>query len=152
MKKTISIPEWHQMAENGDAPPVRIQLNGSSMFPLVRMNRDYVTVVPLNELPVIGDIVMFCEPDTGRYVVHRVWEMKEGQIRTWGDQCAYPDRWMSPDAIWGKVTLIERGKRKIITDPDKGMRWAKIWHHFSRPYRIFDRYRQAIMGRVKKWT
>lgn len=149
MKKTISIPEWHLMAEKGDAPPVRIQLNGNSMFPLVRMNRDYVTVVPLEGEPVIGDIVLFCEPLTNRYVVHRVWEMKNGQIRTWGDQCSAPDSWIPQDAVWGKITKIERGKKTIYTDPVKGIRWAKTWHHFSRPYRILNRYRQAIMRRIK---
>ena len=150
MKKTISIPEWHQMAENGNAPPVRIQLNGNSMFPLVRMNRDYVTVVPLEGMPVVGDIVLFCEPNTCRYVAHRVWELKNDQIRTWGDQCAAPDKWMPLDAVWGKITQIERGKRTIHTDPVKGLRWAKTWHHFSGIYRFYHVYSQAIIRKAKK--
>ena len=57
--KSISIPEWHRLAEKGMALPVRIQLNGGSMSPLIRMNCDYVTVGPLNETPATGDIVLF---------------------------------------------------------------------------------------------
>ena len=61
MNRSLSIPEWHRMAMEGAAPPVRILLNGGSMFPLIRWNRDYVTIAPLKEPPVIGDIVLIAE-------------------------------------------------------------------------------------------
>ena len=150
MNRSISIPEWHQMATMGAAPPVRIQLNGFSMYPLIRWRRDYVTIAPLKECPVIGDIVLFCEPVTARYVVHRVWEIKDGKVLTWGDNCEKPDGWMPADAIWGKVLLIERGKRKIQPDPSKGMRWAKFWHQAGKVYRLFRRYKAGIVRRICK--
>ena len=80
MNRSISIPEWHQLAESGTALPVRIQLNGSSMAPLIRINHDYVTVIPLKETPIAGDIVLFFEPRSDRYIVHRVWDVQNGQI------------------------------------------------------------------------
>lgn len=150
MNKSLAIPEWHQMALEGNAPPVRILLNGGSMAPLIRWNRDYVTIVPLENSPAIGDIVLFVEADTGKYIVHRVWEMKGEYVRTWGDNCSLPDRWMPMEDVWGKVILIERGHQEIHPDPRKGLRWAKFWHKAGRIYRIFKTYWVAVIRRIKK--
>ncbi len=152
MIKTISIPEWHQLAEKGAAPPVRIQLRGWSMFPLVRMDRDYVTVVPLKEKPTIGDIVLFYDPCTDRYIVHRVWDVRNSLIMTWGDHCLKPDGWKPQELIWGKITLIERGKRNIYPNPEKGLRWARFWHKAQKPYRFVRRCVDAVKRRIKKLT
>ena len=150
MNKSLSIPEWHELAKSGNAPPVRIILNGYSMHPLIRYKRDHVTIVAYEEEPVIGDIVLFFEPDTGRYVVHRIWEMEDGKIRTWGDYCLGPDRWIPYSAVWGKVILIERGKKKIIPNPQKGIIWAKIWHQEVRAKQLYERYKTGIKSRVSK--
>lgn len=150
MVKTISILKWHQLAESGVAPPVRIQLNGESMFPLVRKNRDYITVVPLKEMPIAGDIVLFYEQYTERYIVHRVWDVKDEQIMTWGDNCQKPDGWQPQDVVWGKITQIERGKRTIYLNPKKGMKWARFWHIIGKSYRFGMRCVYAVKRRIKK--
>ena len=150
MNKTLSIEEWHQMAEKGNAPPVRITLNGYSMNPLIRGYRDYVTVVPQEGTPGIGDIVLFCEPGTNRYVMHRVWALKDYRVLTWGDNCRKPDGWMMQAAIWGKVVLIERGKRVIHPDPQKGIRWATFWHKVGRIYRLGERIKQRVLNRITR--
>ena len=150
MNRTLSIPEWHKMAQEGEAPSVRIQLNGYSMNPLIRGYRDYVTVIPLDSQPKTGDIVLFCEPGTQRYVMHRVWDQKDGRILTWGDNCQRPDKWMPAEAIWGKVLLIERGKRKIRPNPNRGMLWAKFWHQGGKIYRLCRRYKAGIMRRIRR--
>ena len=135
MHKSISIPEWHQMALEGVSPPIRITLNGCSMDPLIRIRKDYVTIAQLDQTPVIGDIVLFANPERKRYVVHRVWKLKNDQVLTWGDNCPSPDGWMPLDAIWGKVVLIERGDRRIKTHPRIGMLWARFWHLAMKGYR-----------------
>lgn len=150
MNRSLSISEWHQMALEGNAPPVRIPLNGYSMFPLVRKGKDYVTVIALDRKLVVGDIVLFAEPDTGRYVMHRVWEIREGEVLTWGDHCAEPDSWIPNDAIWGRTVMIERGRWVIHTDPNRGLRWAKFWHQAGKTYRLYERYRDGIIRRIKK--
>ena len=150
MNKSISIPEWHRMAAEGTAPPVRIQLNGGSMHPLVRWNRDYVTIVPLQEMPVAGDIVLFCPPETGKYIVHRVWEVKDGKILIWGDNCPVPDGWFLPENVWGKVTLIERGRRTIHPDPEKGLKWVRLWRKIRPAYQFKLRIKQAVARRIKR--
>ena len=152
MIKTISIPEWHQLAEKGAAPPVRIQLNGGSMSPLIRWNRDYVTIIPLEEKPAVGDIVLFYEPCTDRYIVHRVWRVQNERILTWGDNCPKPDVWQTRETVWGKITRIERGKRTIYPNPEKGLRWARFWHKAGKFYRFMNIYVDAVKRKIKKLT
>ena len=150
MNRTLSIPEWHQMAEQGSAPPVRILLDGNSMFPLIRWNRDYVTIVRPEGDPAVGDIVLFREPGSGRYVVHRVWKKENGMIQTWGDHCPEPDHSIPEEAVWGKVILIERGRNNIHPDPRKGIRWARFWHRAGKGYRFCHGYKIGLTRRLKK--
>lgn len=149
-KRTIPIPEWHEMALRDEAPPVRILVQGNSMFPLIRINRDYVTIQPLTDMPETGDIVLFHDPEGERFVLHRVWEIRDGRILTWGDNCNGPDAWQRPDTIWGRVTLIERGKRKIRTDRKKGMILARFWHPAGKVYRPGRRIAAGVWHRVKR--
>lgn len=149
-KRTISIPEWRELALRDGAPPVRIPVHGNSMFPLIRIDRDYVTIQPLTDVPVTGDIVLFHDPLRERFVLHRVWEIRDGRIRTWGDNCSAPDEWQKPDTIWGKVILIERGKRRIAADPKKGMAFAKFWHPAGKVYRLGQRLAGGVWRRVKR--
>ena len=148
MKRELSILEWHQMALDGNAPPMRIRLNGGSMDPLIRWNRDYVTIIPTGKEIEIGDIVLFSEPNQNRYVVHRIWDIQDGKVQTWGDNCPQPDDWISRELIWGKVVLIERGRRKIIPETGKGKKWAKFWHHMGKIYRPLKWYMQEIIRRI----
>lgn len=150
MNRMYSIPEWHQIALKGSAPPVRFQLHGSSMFPLIRLKRDYVTVVNPEGIPARGDIVLFSDPERSRYVVHRVWDVKEEKILTWGDNCPNPDGWLPIESVWGKIVLIERGSRKIKPDPRKGIRWAIFWHHAGIGYRLCQNYKRSLLHRARK--
>lgn len=154
MNRSYSIPQWHRMALEGNAPPVRILLQGSSMSPLIRMKRDYVTVAAPEGIPVRGDIVLFADPGRPRYVVHRVWAVKEGKVLTWGDNCPNPDGWLPAESVWGKIVLIERGRWKIKPDPGKGIRWALFWHHAGKGYRLCQKCKRGIFriaGRLKRW-
>ena len=150
MRQRISIPEWHGMAQEGCIIPTRIPIHGNSMYPLVRMDRDLVTIVPLQEMPQVGDIVLFADPVHDRYVLHRVWRATEDRVLTWGDNCEYPDRWMPLDAVWGKVILIERGKRSITPDPEKGLRLARIWHRTGKVYRWSHLQVSRVKCRLKR--
>ena len=147
MKKILSVREWHQMTVEGIAPAMRITLNGYSMDPLIRFRKDYVTIVQLDTKPVVGDIVLFSDPNTeARYVVHRVWKTKGNTVMTWGDNCPGPDGWIPMDNVWGKVILIERGDRRIHPNPRLGLVWGWTWHQAMKAYRL----RERIKGKIKK--
>lgn len=149
MRQSISVQEWHRLASEGDAPPAHITLSGYSMNPLIRGYRDFVTVVPVQSMPAKGDIVMICEPSE-RYVMHRVWDVRDGMIQTWGDNCSEPDGWFAQENIWGKVVLIERGRHRIVPDPEKGLKWARFWHKAGKSYRLVQRYKNGVLHRIKK--
>ena len=125
---TLTISEWHELAREGSAPPMRIQVHGNSMYPMIRINRDYVTIRPPEDRPEAGDIVLFADPPRSRYVLHRVWQTDGDRVLTWGDNCLGPDGWIPLDLVWGRVTLIERGRRTICPDRASGLRLARIWH------------------------
>lgn len=133
---------------------MRIPINGVSMYPLIRRNRDMVTIMPLDGPFRIGDIVMFSDPRVSkRYVLHRVWQMDEDRVLTWGDNCDGPDAWMSRDCVWGRAVLIERGPKQIYPDAKKGLRLAKFWHRmgplFRRGRYLAGAVKRRILKRIK---
>lgn len=146
--RSLSIPEWHEMALTGVMLPVRIMIGGSSMEPVIRCNKDYVTIIPASDNFSIGDIVLISDPRKERYFLHRVWDIKQGQVLTWGDNCIGSDGWIPSENVWGKVVSIERNGKKIIPDADKGLHWAKLFHHVVGPYRILKRIKGGIARRL----
>jgi len=117
-KATLSIAQWHEYAAQGVNMPMRIPIRGVSMYPLIRLDRDMVTIMPLDAAPHVGDIVLFADPLVERrYVLHRLWAVSGTSVITWGDNCDGPDREMTMDCLWGKAVMIERGRCRIIPDP-----------------------------------
>ena len=99
MTQTRSIPmeQWCAMAREGAAPAVTICLEGDSMRPLIRRSRDPVTIIPLSRELRKGDVVLFCLGE--RYIVHRVWRLRDGLVRTFGDNCWNPEPWFPREQL-----------------------------------------------------
>lgn len=117
---------WREITKEGMNIPVRIQVNGASMQPLIRKQRDYVTIQPMSRLPRCGDIVLFAD-DYGRYVVHRV--KKEGKefVITQGDFCRTQDPKVRCDQILGLATKVERGNMVLSLDSVKARSFGRFW-------------------------
>ena len=132
MSKTVamSVEEWYKLIQDGASINAKIQLAGDSMEPLVRKNRDFVTVCPLYRELKIGDIVLFHRSD-GAFVVHRVRALSEDRVITLGDNCFQNDAPHKLSEIYGLITKIERGKRVINTD--------------SKRARLYGRFRMATL-------
>lgn len=62
-----------------------------------------------------GDIVLFRNID-GRYIVHRVRNIRGKEIQTMGDNCLNPDKAISEKEILGYVTHVHRGRRTFFVD------------------------------------
>lgn len=123
---TIGINEWCVLAKNGSAPPATIYLEGSSMMPLIRRGKDPVTIAPLQHPLRIGDVVLLT---TGaeRYVVHRIWKIREENIRTLGDNCINPDPWITRDQVLGQVVCYRRNNVKYRLDTTASRLWGRVW-------------------------
>ena len=145
--KTISVEDWHALVQSDVDISVDIQLYGNSMYPLIRRLKDQVTVRKCcRVLP--GDIVLFQRSD-GKYVIHRVWKMENGQVMTMGDNCRYPDPWMPESEVLGQVTHIRRGKHSICVDTPVWRFVGRIWLNTVKPRtilrKILSLIKQAIL-------
>ena len=125
-ERCISIAQWRALAQRGVVLPMRIPLDGDSMRPLIRRGRDRVTIVPLSRPLRRGDVVLFEYP-AGRYVVHRVYRMRDESVRTLGDHCWNPDPWMPRACVLGLVIQFERGGKTIRLDNRPARCMGRIW-------------------------
>lgn len=133
----LSVEQWRVLTQEGMNIPVRIRLAGNSMWPLIRIDRDHVTVVPLRRPLQRGDIVLFAD-DAGRYVVHRVWKLDEDCVITLGDHCVVPDAPLRHDQVWGLVTKLERGSHVIDLDTPAARLYGRFWMGTLPLRRVYD--------------
>lgn len=124
--RSVSIQQWEAWARSGAAPAVTIRLDGDSMRPLIRRNRDAVTIQPLARPLRHGDVVLL-RNHAGQHIVHRVWKLRGEAVRTVGDNCWNPDPWMRSEQVLGLVVSVRRDERVWRLDT-RLSRWVgRIW-------------------------
>lgn len=154
LEKTIAIPidEWHTLSLDDACVKVEIQLAGHSMQPLIRKNKDFVTIQPMRRKILKGDIVLFKNID-GRYIVHRVRKINIDKLQTMGDNCTQPDREISENEILGYVTHIHRGNITIFVDTPIWRLFGCFWlsiHPLRRLIRkIFIPFKKLFRGIIR---
>ena len=142
----LTIAQWRELARDGTPVPVTIPLDGVSMQPLIRRNRDLVTIVPLDRDPVPGDVVLFEQP-AGRFVCHRVRQIDGNRVQTLGDNCWNPDAWMDRSQVLGLAVSVERDGRNIALDTDRSRAFGRAWMA-THPVRITWRCFRSLGGRA----
>ena len=142
--RSISMEQWCALAREGSAPPVTICLEGDSMRPLIRRGRDPVTIIPINRPLQKGDVVLFRLG--GRYIVHRVWQMKDGMVRTFGDNCWNPEPWFPEEQVLGLVVRFVRAGRTFRLDTPSARAWGQVWMAIH-PVRLCCKRLRAFAGR-----
>ena len=145
-RRTLPIDQWHQMGQAGEMIPVTITLAGDSMRPLIRRDRDKVTIIPLNRELQIGDIVLF-QGGPERYVVHRVYRIRDEFVQTLGDNCYNPDPWMKKAQVWGLVVRMERNGKIYPLDTEASRRWGRFWMAIH-PVRMIYRRARSLAARI----
>ena len=151
---SLSIEQWMALREGGaEAPPIWFTVVGSSMFPLIRVNRDQVMLTSVEPEEIsVGDIVLFPgRYKGGNYCLHRVWKLNGDQVQTFGDGLLRPDGWFPRSNILGKAKLIRRGKRTIDCDDLKwrcrAARWCALWRLrpiLMLPHRAVDKIERMM--------
>ena len=144
--RTIPMEQWCALARENVAPPVTICLEGESMRPLIRKGRDPVTIVPVRGEMKKGDVVLFTLGD-GRYVVHRVWRLREGLVRTLGDNCVNPEPWFPRTQVLGQVVRFSRNGHVFRLDTPAARAFGRVWMALFPMRRGYKRIR-ALAGRV----
>ena len=125
-KRSVTIAEWYALAQQGVVLPMRVPLDGDSMRPLIRRGQDMVSIVPLKRPLKRSDVVLFEFP-AGRYVVHRVYRLRDGQVRTLGDNCLIPEPWLPKTSVLGLVAQFERNGRVISLDSRLARAFGRVW-------------------------
>jgi len=148
-RRSLSIEQWRALAAQGDSIPVTITLAGDSMRPLIRRDRDRVTIIPLGRELMIGDIVLF-RGGPERFVVHRVSKIRDGMVQTFGDNCLNPDAWMPLEDVWGLVIKMERGGRSIRLDTKAARSWGRCWMAAYPVRRVYLRLRSVAARAYRK--
>lgn len=144
--RTIPMEQWCALARENVAPPVTICLEGESMRPLIRKGRDPVTIVPVRGEMKKGDVVLFTLGD-GRYVVHRVWRLREGLVRTLGDNCVNPEPWFPRTQVLGQVVRFSRNGHVFRLDTPAARAFGRVWMALFPMRRGYKRTR-ALAGRI----
>lgn len=142
--RSIPMEHWCTLAREGAAPPVTIFLEGDSMRPLIRRGRDPVTVVPLQRELKKGDVVLFKLGE--RYIVHRVWRMKDRFVQTFGDNCWNPEPWFPQEQVLGQVVRLVRNGRTVRLDTPAARAWGRGWMAIHPVRKCYKRLR-ALAGR-----
>ena len=123
--RSIPMETWCELARDGAAPAVTICLEGDSMRPLIRRGKDPVTIIPLVREPRKGDVVLFRLGE--RYVVHRVWKIKDNLVRTLGDNCLNPEPWFPRKWVLGLVVRYTRDGKVHALDTPAARAWGRMW-------------------------
>lgn len=143
--RSLSIHEWRRLGLEGARLPVTICLEGDSMRPLIRRGLDPVTILPLNRPLMRGDIVLF-QGGPDRYVVHRVYRLRDGWVQTLGDNCWNHDPWMPLEQVWGLVTRMQRNGRTFTLDCRLSRWWGRGWMFFHPVWKVYKKLR-SLAGR-----
>lgn len=144
LTRAIPMETWCELAKEGSAPPVTICLEGDSMRPLIRRGKDPVTIIPLVRPLEKGDVVLFRLGE--RYIVHRVWKLEDGRVRTFGDNCWNPDPWIPENQVLGLVVKYARDGRGHRLDTPQARAWGRAWMAIH-PIRLCYKRLRALAGR-----
>ena len=138
----LSLEKWKELGDNGVVIPMKIPLHGSSMKPLIRPERDIVTIMPLIRAPMIGDIVLFRRID-GKNIVHRVYKISSDWIQTWGDNCRNADAPIKRNDIYGIIVSVEKRGKTYQLDTDKQRSYGIRWMKYGKPlWKVIQKIRK----------
>lgn len=124
---SFSIPQWVELVRDGVEIPVQTLLHGVSMQPLIRMDRDPVTIIPVRKPLQVADVVLFTNGQ--KYIVHRIFKISSdgAVVQTLGDNCIRPDRKIPADQVLGIASYYYRNGRLHRLDTPAAHRWGKFW-------------------------
>lgn len=115
MDKYISAADFFPLLEEQLAQGKRASfiVTGTSMTPWIINRRDSVELVSADKKHLKkGDIILFC-PFSGKYVLHRITDVKPCGYITTGDGNCHRDGLVLPENVVAKVVTIHRKGRTI---------------------------------------
>lgn len=148
-QRTLTVAQWTQLVQNGASLCISTCLDGTSMQPLIRKEKDIVTVAPVHRPLKCGDIVLLQRAD-GVYVMHRIRRLYESTIITLGDNCWKEDMPLPRTAVLGIAVHMQRGKHTIALDSALSRAAGRLWMACHRGRIFYRRVRNAAICRIKR--
>ena len=141
------VEKWRELGDKGIVIPMKIPLHGDSMMPLIRPEKDIVTIMPLTRAPMVGDIVLFRRSD-GKNIVHRVYRVFPNGIQTWGDNCQRADAPRKRNDVYGLIVSVEKDGNTYQLDTDKQRAYGVGWMKYGRPAWLIVQRIKSAAGRI----
>jgi signal peptidase I len=122
----------------------RFKARGVSMHPFIK-DGEVVTVSPVQVDQLSpGDIVAFCQSETGKLVVHRILKKNSQGFLLQGDNCPATDGLIPAASIVGRVTAVGETRQlvRLGQGPERFFLALLSRHHLLQP--LLCRIRQAL--------
>ena len=123
--------------------------SGTSMMPLLRQGRDIMVIDKKGaERCKKYDAVLY--KSNGRYVLHRVVEVRENDYVIVGDNCRIKEYGITDDQIIGVLTAVVRsGKRELKCDGKLLRIYAHLWVDLY-PFKAFLLRFRELASKIKR--
>ena len=125
-----------------------LPFRGISMLPMLRQGKDTVELAPLPEKLKKYDLPVYQYP-SGKYVMHRVVEVKEDHYICLGDNLTDLER-VYHDQMIGVVSAFKRGNRRIRVDAPGYWIYCRVWVAIF-PIRKFYKRAKSWLRRQLPW-
>lgn len=128
---------------------------GTSMMPLLRQGRDLMVIQKKGQQRCQKfDAVLYKRPSDGRYILHRILEVRENDYIIAGDNNTFLEYGITDNDILGILTAVIRDGRKIpVTDPSY-QRYVHLWcDHYTARMRLLRvlRFPRSIRNALSRW-
>lgn len=145
-------PEYSSYAQELKAGHAIIaQTVGDSMKPLLRQGETQVVLVPLNGPLKKGDLPLYQRPN-GRYVLHRVVDVRQGVYYTRGDNRFGEER-VEPEWMLGVTQAVIRHGKTVPVTALSYQCYVALWlgsyplRHFADRVRRLPEILSRLLGR-----
>ena len=134
------------LAEHGELTYTNV---GVSMLPMLKQGRDLFTLRETTEERCKKYDVVLYRAKNGRYVLHRVVEVREEDYVILGDNCLNKEYGITDADILAVLTrFVRKGKEYSVTDKAY-LRYARFWYAIY-PVRRLGKRAGALCRRILK--
>ena len=127
----------------------RLPVTGSSMLPMLRQGRDVVRLIPAEDPPGNGAIILYCR-ENGQYVLHRLIRKERGGMYL----CCGDNQWERELVSWEQVIAVAdglwRGGRWVDLKTDRRfLCYQRLWTNLFPVRRPIIAVRRLV-GRLRR--
>ncbi len=127
---------------------VLINITGNSMSPLLKENRDKALLTPISTPVKKNDVVLYLR-DNGQYVLHRVFNIKNGEYIMLGDAQVYCERGVTDRHLIAKACEFVINGKRVSTCSFLYLCYAYFWK-FVYPIRLLKTKGVNFFKRILK--